>query len=591
MKARVKVVYLIVILAVFPIMSAQAVDSEVILPGPSRGGQCIDVAPVGDGFGWNGSCSCEVGADSYGVFGFRFESSPSNLAIPSNLSGGGCTDSGAVSMFDITEDGPLQRQEIVFSDTERDDFGQLAVAVSEDYLAIVNRLGPNSTRLVNVYKKDENVWQKLYSLQDTENLYNSYWFGRSLHLHEDDLFVNANSLGIQRYRASDGALLQTFDHTDRPNTCTGLMITEGDLLFTSWSVCTATEGSDLAVLYERSASGEYVEVLRVETGFRARTNIVLGDDMLLLDIEGETVTYGKNPSGFWTELSRESATGLGREYHNGQLIEQRGNQLDISEYETGVGWSLQQTFGFSDSTGLVKYSVADNRITMLKTIVSHYHPPYVSSSFVNFSTQSVPEVSVYERDTSGFWTETYTDEFPGGGSQPIGFMESVGNNTFLTLSEGGFLNLYFNEDGSVQETTIPTTVAACDYSNADLYGGWGWNATTSESCAPLQDVLDTIEEMPSVAQCVDLDGDGYGWDGTASCVPMAGTPEASTDNNCDYSDADLYGGWGWDSSINQSCAPLNNEEDSVDQTEVLQCIDTDGDGYGWDGFSTCYLSN
>jgi len=133
MKTSVKSIYLSVILAVFPVMSSQAADSEVISPGPSRGGQCVDVAPVGDGFGWNGSCSCQLGADSYGNFGFRFESSTSNLAIPSNLSGGGCVESGAVSMFDITEDGPLQRQEIVFSDTENDDFGRLAVAVSEDY--------------------------------------------------------------------------------------------------------------------------------------------------------------------------------------------------------------------------------------------------------------------------------------------------------------------------------------------------------------------------------------------------------------------------------------------------------------------------
>jgi len=63
--------------------------------------------------------------------------------------------------------------------------------------------------------------------------------------------------------------------------------------------------------------------------------------------------------------------------------------------------------------------------------------------------------------------------------------------------------------------------------------------------------------------CIDTDGDGYGWDGTKTCIPLA----------CVDSDGD---GWGWDGF--RSCRVS------------MPCVDSDGDGYGWDGFKTCLLT-
>ena len=124
-------------------------------------------------------------------------------------------------------------------------------------------------------------------------------------------------------------------------------------------------------------------------------------------------------------------------------------------------------------------------------------------------------------------------------------------------------------------------VAGCDYSNSASYGGWGWNAMTSESCAPLE----TVGGPQPTAQCVDLDGDGWGWDGTGSCRVNAVTAvTASVDLDCDYSDADLYDGWGWNSTTSQSCAPL---ETVSSPQPTAQCIDVDGDGWGWDGSASC----
>ena len=56
---------------------------------------------------------------------------------------------------------------------------------------------------------------------------------------------------------------------------------------------------------------------------------------------------------------------------------------------------------------------------------------------------------------------------------------------------------------------IPNDQNGCDYQDAHLYNGWGWNPYTGTSCAP----------------------------------------------RCDYSNADANNGWGWDPYAGVSCPP------------------------------------
>jgi len=95
-------------------------------------------------------------------------------------------------------------------------------------------------------------------------------------------------------------------------------------------------------------------------------------------------------------------------------------------------------------------------------------------------------------------------------------------------------------------------------------------------------ILQPTGTPQSTGQCLDLDGDGYGWDGTATCVLSDSAP--IIDGNCDYSNASLYGGWGWDPIANQSCAPLDTNNNSQ---SASQCVDSDGDGWGWNGTTSC----
>ena len=72
--------------------------------------------------------------------------------------------------------------------------------------------------------------------------------------------------------------------------------------------------------------------------------------------------------------------------------------------------------------------------------------------------------------------------------------------------------------------------------------------------------------------CVDTDGDGWGWNGFASC-----RPPKEGDTVCIDTDGD---GWGWTGT--ESCRIETPEPpDDIDIYENVPCIDSDGDGWGW----------
>lgn len=65
---------------------------------------------------------------------------------------------------------------------------------------------------------------------------------------------------------------------------------------------------------------------------------------------------------------------------------------------------------------------------------------------------------------------------------------------------------------------------------------------------------------------------------------IASQSHAQSSDNCDYSSADLQNGWGWDPVNAQSCPPR------VADSDQNACIDSDGDGWGWNGTSSCQIN-
>lgn len=127
----------------------------------------------------------------------------------------------------------------------------------------------------------------------------------------------------------------------------------------------------------------------------------------------------------------------------------------------------------------------------------------------------------------------------------------------------------------------------CDYSNANFYGGWGWNDATQSSCPPVEMIVSACDYTNAATF------NGWGWnpETNESCLPVDNdnTDIQTVASTCDYSNAPSFGGWGWDPVSRESCAPAG---DSNAQTESQNpvCLDSDGDGWGWDGSNSCRIN-
>lgn len=102
-------------------------------------------------------------------------------------------------------------------------------------------------------------------------------------------------------------------------------------------------------------------------------------------------------------------------------------------------------------------------------------------------------------------------------------------------------------------------------------GGDVYSYNLGASSQPTQPIQPT-------ATCVDSDGDGWGWDGTASCR-VGVTPVNPVMPECIDTDP-LNDGWGWNGSTSCRVAPT-----------TLVCVDSPpvNDGWGWNGIESCRI--
>ncbi len=101
-------------------------------------------------------------------------------------------------------------------------------------------------------------------------------------------------------------------------------------------------------------------------------------------------------------------------------------------------------------------------------------------------------------------------------------------------------------DVPVSDSEVLEFSGSCDYSQAHLAMGWGWDPVALQSCASVS--------VAVTRTCVDADGDGWGWNGVDSCRMDVLVESTPTDEGYQADTA---------------------------------CIDTDGDGWGWDGKQSC----
>ena len=152
------------------------------------------------------------------------------------------------------------------------------------------------------------------------------------------------------------------------------------------------------------------------------------------------------------------------------------------------------------------------------------------------------------------------------------YVEIYENGVRFGRTTEGFTECYgLSPSGTLSSPTTGDNTDNCNYSDAHLYNGWGWDAVASQSCPPLS------EEVPGVTTGTHHDNDcvyasaeqnkGWGWDPVSlqSCPPLSEyntggvgvttDPVMSTDDYCDYSAASDNDGWGWNPMTLSSCEP------------------------------------
>ena len=116
-----------------------------------------------------------------------------------------------------------------------------------------------------------------------------------------------------------------------------------------------------------------------------------------------------------------------------------------------------------------------------------------SFSLPSFNTSVPPDLRLYTR-SSNQWVESDEIVFSPdlNLSNQIGFSSAYdGENVLLgTRDENTVIALGVDANDRFTNSTVnvvsESPIAGCDYSNSASFDGWGWNATTSESCAPLE---------------------------------------------------------------------------------------------------------
>lgn len=80
-------------------------------------------------------------------------------------------------------------------------------------------------------------------------------------------------------------------------------------------------------------------------------------------------------------------------------------------------------------------------------------------------------------------------------------------------------------------------------------------------------------------ECIDSDNDGYGWNGVASCIPEPATIPVTTAGSTDNTARPA-----------PERAPEPEQTQSVATVTPGACVDSDGDGFGWNGVATCRIT-
>ncbi len=319
-----------------------------------------------------------------------------------------------------------------------------------------------------------------------------------------------------------------------------------------------------------------------------------GDTLYVINrLTGESIVASVNQSGDSLDLNAGQGITMQALSGNGRYLFTRKfiNGQDASGRPTSTNFVFVFDIQMGTATRILEFtgeilnltSSADGRTVAFysgdNTLVPNDTSGVFSPSFgTNISSE---DVFVYELDTGAISRVS---------------VDSDGNQS----TDGANFSTQISADGRyvsfVSYTNLDPNAEDCEFINCDyihdretrttvrlnnLSGlNISKNGTVVQYDANSQDIYSYT--IPGVVQCIDLDGDGYGWNGEETCTPKPTNPVVNP--NCDYSYADLQGGWGWNATEQQSCKPVGI---IITPPVPTECVDSDGDGFGWNSITTC----
>jgi len=553
--------------------SLTGAEVDTILPAGSLQDVCEDSEPLNDGYGWNGMCTCRVPA-SFQNFGNAIVTEGNRLVIGSEESPNSCLASGSASVYQIQTDGSVVKEaELVSNSRQANDAFALLnkdLSLSGDYLA-VGTTGTASDTIfdidtVSVFRFDGETWNELYN-RDTYGLAT-----RPFSIVEDELFLITDQRELNRHKIDDGEVIQAFS-ISCPNQSGSPGVSGFDIIDDTLAIRTFGCGSTTQTrIFRQASTGEYLQEAVFDKSY-ALSQMPNGRTLLYGDTRTDNswpiYSIFETTDGLWQTLPPLPFSSP-RQYavHEGQLAvidsssndNGRVNFLRIYEISSTGNWVQKQRVEFH------RESVTGGAIHRLS-----FHGNWLGvvrgSDSESADEETNSTVSLLEKDNANQWRLVFEEDFAGGQARHFSPSNFGAINLFLPLSNNEVKNIRFpqSDTGNID----------CDYSNADVNDGWGWNPITLMSCAP--------GESETTGTCDYTDAalyDGWGWNSelAESCPPDTDNTDDVTPpaGSCDYSDAMANGGWGWNTETGESCPPTVRTDLECDYTDALL-----NGGWGW----------
>lgn len=582
-----------------PSLHAADLPGQALTYSDSLNNQCVANTP-GDSWGWNGFCSCRTD-QAIGNFGQHVYTDDNLLIITATQVPGSCHDSGSASVYEIDGSGNINKITELVSSARfaRDKFAFHGVTMSDRYVAISSQKEDKGyeryTRDGRLHIFDRETWQEVTVIEqeDIGALFVS-----------DTLLVQNEFENIVVYNLDTWTVRQEIEGRLVKHTGNQSYLNEGRFA-TNSGIYLQSENSLFNRVYEIP---ERPGISAKNMHFNGRLYSMYYDNVVSYT---PYTSYREIRTWYFNGNTWTEAPSLRDELRVRKFVQDARYKLledelavysyhlqdgtggfEIFKFDEDRGWILKQSFDSGSSQNATLASPMSFNVQSNDSMVAWEG----STSYAAIRRSRNPEsiqTMVYEKNDQGIWSQTIFDrETPSSYSFPYYYLEPIkpgfnltGKGLFFITTQPGELLIPDFATSDAQPSTTD-----CNYQDAELYNGWGWNPATGESCAPIAPAEQSLLDDCDYSNAMQFDGWGWNPITRESCQPRVDeTGEAmsatAANNSCDYSNADINAGWGWNAIEMVSCAPMSetnnpNNDNNVDNG----CDYTDAEannGWGW----------